>query len=47
MEKARPVVEHAIERLLSLGLSEEEVRRLVEAELMRRINAGDPQGGAR
>ncbi len=48
MEKAKPVVRQAIERLLGLGLSEEEVRRLVDAELMRRIEAdANGEGGGR
>jgi GntR family transcriptional regulator len=33
MKSARPIVEKAVNKLLQLGLSEEEVRRLVEAEL--------------
>lgn len=33
MKSARPIVEKAVERLLQLGLNEEEVRRLIEAEL--------------
>ena len=33
MKKAKPLVKQTVERLLSLGLTEEEVRRLVEAEL--------------
>lgn len=33
MRKAKPLVKHTVERLLALGLNEEEVRRLVEAEL--------------
>lgn len=36
MQSARPIVEKAIEKLLQLGLSEEEVRRLMEAELAAR-----------
>lgn len=36
MQSARPIVEKAIEKLLQLGLSEEEVRRLIEAELAAR-----------
>lgn len=47
MEQARPFIESAIEQVLSLGLNEEEVRRLVEAELTRRTGAGTPgDGGA-
>jgi GntR family transcriptional regulator len=41
MEKARPLIGEAIERALALGLSGEEVRRLVEAELAR---AAQPRG---
>ncbi|HRJ21429.1 MAG TPA: GntR family transcriptional regulator [Bryobacteraceae bacterium] len=33
MKKAKPLVKHTVQRLLALGLTEEEVRRLVEAEL--------------
>ena len=33
MQKGRKIVQSAIERLRSLGLSEEEIRRLVENEL--------------
>lgn len=33
MKSARPIVEKTVERLLQMGLNEEEVRRLIEAEL--------------
>jgi GntR family transcriptional regulator len=33
MKQARPIIEKAVERLRGLGLHEEEIRRLVEAEL--------------
>jgi GntR family transcriptional regulator len=33
MNQARPIVEEMVERLLALGLNEEEVRRLIEAKL--------------
>jgi len=36
MKKAQPIIETAVERLLALGLSKEEVRRLLEAALMER-----------
>jgi GntR family transcriptional regulator len=36
MGSARPVVEKAVERLLALGLSEEEIRRMVDAEIAAR-----------
>jgi GntR family transcriptional regulator len=35
MLDARPVIKHAIARLSALGLNEEEMRRLFEAELTR------------
>ncbi len=40
MKVAKPIVEKAVERLLSLGLNEEEVRRLLEAELTERRENG-------
>lgn len=33
MKQAHPIIEKAVERLRALGLNEEEIRRLVEAEL--------------
>jgi len=36
MQIARPIVDQAIERLLALGLSEEEIRRLIEAAVAAR-----------
>jgi GntR family transcriptional regulator len=44
MKKAKPLVKHAIERLLALGLSAEEVRRLVEAELSSHGGSGEREG---
>ncbi len=35
MELARPVIEEAVAHAARLGLSEEEIRRLVEAELLK------------
>jgi GntR family transcriptional regulator len=37
MQTARPIVEKAVERLLALGLSEEEIRRLIEAAVAARV----------
>lgn len=39
MEKAEPVVRSAVDRLESLGLGEEEIRRLMESELALRRTA--------
>jgi GntR family transcriptional regulator len=36
MQTARPIVEKAVERLLALGLSEEEIRRLIDAAVSAR-----------
>lgn len=36
MHTARPIIEKAIERLLALGLTEEEIRRLVDAAVAAR-----------
>ena len=36
MAMARPIVEQAVERLLAFGLSEEEIRRLVDAGIAAR-----------
>ena len=36
MQTARPIVEKAVERLLALGLSEEEIRRLIDAAVTAR-----------
>ncbi len=36
MQIARPIVDQTIERLLALGLSEEEIRRLIEAAVAAR-----------
>lgn len=33
MRQAQPIVQNAVQQLIQLGLSEEEVRRLVDAEL--------------
>lgn len=38
MQSARPIAEKAVERLLSLGLSAEEIRRLIEAAVTARLN---------
>ncbi len=35
MELARPVIEHAVAQAIQLGLTEDEIRRLVEAELLK------------
>lgn len=37
MQTARPVVDKAVERLLALGLSEEEIKRLVDAAIAARV----------
>jgi GntR family transcriptional regulator len=37
MEKARPLMEKAVARALELGLTDEEIRRLVEAEIAKGI----------
>jgi GntR family transcriptional regulator len=43
MKTARPIVEKAVERLRDLGLTEDEIRRLIEAELNeRRARAEEP-----
>jgi GntR family transcriptional regulator len=42
--KAQAVIQAAVERVAALGLSEEEIRRLVENELAQ-IRAGASQGG--
>lgn len=43
MKSARPIVEKTVERLLQMGLSEEEVRRLIEAELAaKRLEGSKP-----
>lgn len=36
MQTARPIVDKAIERLLALGLSEEEIKRLIDASIAER-----------
>lgn len=36
LQQAQPIVQGLVERLLLLGLAEDEIRRLVEAELMQR-----------
>ena len=36
MQTARPIVDKAIERLLALGLSEEEIKRLIDAAIAER-----------
>ena len=41
MKQAQPIIESAVERLLALGLSKDEVRRLVDAALRQ----GDNQNG--
>jgi GntR family transcriptional regulator len=43
MKSARPIVEKTVERLLQMGLNEEEVRRLIEAELAaKRLEGSKP-----
>jgi GntR family transcriptional regulator len=36
MQTARPIVDKAVERLLALGLSEEEIKRLIDASIAER-----------
>ncbi|MCX6612436.1 MAG: GntR family transcriptional regulator [Acidobacteria bacterium] len=36
MQTARPIVDKAVERLLALGLSEEEIKRLIDAAIAER-----------
>jgi len=36
MQTARPIVDRAVERLLALGLSEEEIKRLIDAAIAER-----------
>jgi GntR family transcriptional regulator len=44
MKTARPIIEKAVDRLLALGLTPEELRRLIEAELtLRRQERTEPQ----
>lgn len=37
MQTARPIVEKTVERLLALGLSEEEIKRLIDAAVAARM----------
>lgn len=47
MKSAKPIIEKTVERLLDLGLNEDEIRRMVEAELTghRAIGPGSLAGG--
>ncbi|MBC7926028.1 MAG: GntR family transcriptional regulator [Bryobacteraceae bacterium] len=45
MKEAQPIVEQAVERLMALGLNEQEVRRLVDAVLMQHKGSGDGTHG--
>lgn len=36
MQNARPIVDKAVERLIALGLSEEEIKRLIDAAIAER-----------
>jgi GntR family transcriptional regulator len=38
MDQARPAIEAAVAGAIALGLTDEEIRRLVEAELLKRTN---------
>jgi GntR family transcriptional regulator len=38
MQTARPIVEKTVERLLALGLSEEEIKRLIDAAVAARLS---------
>ena len=44
LRAAQPIVAAAVERLRSRGLSDEEIRRLFEAELAGLAKAGGPRG---
>ena|SRR5207249_4456975 len=44
LRTAQPIVAAAVERLRSRGLSDEEIRRLFEAELAGLAKAGGPRG---
>ena len=44
MRQARPLVESLLDRLRKLGLSEDEIRRLFEAELSRLRQPAEQQG---
>jgi GntR family transcriptional regulator len=43
MEQARPLIEQAVSQATRLGLNEEEIRRLVEAELLKIPRNGAPR----